>query len=161
MIAPGGRLAMASANIIFDNSQRHLTLDHVLVHLRDECGLPASAGEWSGFGQVVSQVHVQTDPPIALQLNENPSSVPEEIAELLDDEGDALDERSRTAARNCRSRIEVVGCEPTEVLELSSGGMLTRTPQVGLDGLDVRAVLRRVAAFVDGWCYDNVNGRWL
>ncbi len=152
---------MASAHIIFDNSERRITLDRLLAYLRDECGLSATLGEWRFFNHVVPQVHVQTTPPIALQVNEDPSYVPEETTELLDNEGDALDERSRAAARNCRSRIEVVSCEPTRLDRFPEGGILTSTPEVDVDAPDVQSVLRRVAGFVNGWCYDNVNGRWV
>lgn len=138
-----------------------MTLDQLLAYLCGECGLRANLGEWRFFDQVVPQIHIRTTTPIALQINEDPSYVPEEIIELLDDEGDALDERSRAAARNCRSRIEVVSCEPTRIDRFPEGGILTSTPEVDLDAPDVQSVLRRVTGFVNGWCYDNGNGRWI
>jgi hypothetical protein len=149
------------AFIIFDNSERRITLEHLLTYLRDECGLPASLGEWQFFDQVVPQVECGTTPPVAFQLNERPDSVPEEITELLDHAGEALDEPSRVRARRCRSRIDVVSCQSTRIDRFAEGGILTSTPEVDLDEPKVQSVLRRVTTLVNGWCYDNVNGGWI
>lgn len=147
--------------IIFDNSERAIGLEDLLTFLREECGLVASLGEWRGFNTIVPQVHVQTAPPVALQINDDPSYVPEEIRELLDDAGDELDERSRAAARVCRSRVEVMSCEPTDVTVFPRGGMLVSTPNAEVEAAEVRSMLRRLSGFLKGWCYDNVNGGWI
>ena len=152
---------MASAYIIFDNTQRRLTPDHLLAYLRDECGVAASLGEWRFFDRVVTRVHVATTPAIALQINENPICVPEGISELLLDAGEALGEQSRAAAGLCRSRVEVVSTEPTEIMPLSAGGIMTHTPEAELGTPAVQSVLRHLTEFLNGWCYDNVNGQWI
>ena len=104
---------MASAFIIFDNSQRRLTLPGIFSQIRDSIGFDCTMTEWRFGESVVPQIRVGTMPPIALQLDEHPDIVPEEIQEMLDSDGDFFDETSLTAARRCRSRVEVVSCEPT------------------------------------------------
>lgn len=152
---------MASAYIIFDNSQRAVRLEDLLNFLREECGLAASLAEWRFFDQVVPQVHVETRPPIALQINEDPDDVPQEISELLDFAGDSLDERSRAAARSCGSRVEILACQPTQVTQFPQGGMLLRTPEADVSAPEVQSVLRQLSKFLGGWCFDNVNGGWI
>ena len=99
--------------MIFDNSQRRLTLPDIFSQLRDSVGFDCTMTEWRFGESVVRQIRVGTVPPIALQLDEHPDIVPEEIQEMLDSDGDFFDETSLTAARRCRSRVEVVSCEPT------------------------------------------------
>jgi hypothetical protein len=151
---------MASAFIIFDNSQRRLTLPDIFSQLSDSIGFECAMTEWRFGESVVPQIRVGTVPPIALQLDEHPDIVPQEIQEMLDSDGDVFDEASRAAARRCRSRIEVVSCEPTQIERLREGGIVTHTPNADMDSPGVQSALRQVADFLCGWTYDNINGRW-
>lgn len=152
---------MASAFIIFDNSQRRLTFEDILQRLRDSVGFDCAVSEWRFGESVVPQIRIATVPPIALQLDEDPDIVPGEIQELLDSEANSFDEASLTAARRCRSRVEVVSCEPTQVEPFPGGGIVTHSPNADLDSPDVRLALHRAAAVLRGWAYDNINGGWI
>jgi len=152
---------MASAFIIFDNSQKRLTLPIMFSQLRDLVGLDCAMSEWRFDESVVPQIRVVTVPPIALQLDEHPDIVPEEIQEMLDSGGDFFSADSLAAARRCRSRIEIVSCEPTQTERLREGGIVSHTPNANMDSPDVRSAIRRVADFLHGWIYDNINGRWI
>lgn len=151
---------MASAFIVFDNSQRRLALPDIFSQLRDSIGFDCAMTEWRFGDSVVPQIRVATVPPIALQLDEHPDIVPEEIQELLDSDGDRFDEPSLAAARRCRSRVEVVSCEPTQMARFPEGGMVTHAPNADMDSADAQLALRRVADFLRGWTYDNIHGRW-
>jgi hypothetical protein len=152
---------MASAFIIFDNSQRRLTLPDIFLQLRDSVGFDCAMTEWRFGESVVPQIRVATAPPIALQLDEDPDIVPEEIQEMLDSDADSFDEGSLAAARRCRSRVEIVSCEPTQAEHFPEGGIVTHSPNVDMDSADVQLALRRFTDFLRGWGYDNINGRWM
>ena len=151
---------MASAFIIFENRQ-HLALPNILAKLRDLIGFDCQEAEWRFGERVVAQIRVATVPPIALQLDEDPDIVPEEIQEMLDSDARYFEKSALTAARRCRSRVEVVSCEPTRVGRFPEGGTLTHSPNADMDSPDVQLAVRRIAAALQGWAYDNVNGRWL
>lgn len=152
---------MASALIIFDNSQRRLTLPDIFSQLRDSVGFDYAMTEWRFAGRVIPQIRVATVPPIALELDEQPDIVSGEIQEMLDSQADCFDAGSLAAARCCRSRVEVVSCEPTQIEHFPEGGIVTHSPRADMDSPDVQLALRRVKAFLRGWAYDNINGRWI
>jgi len=152
---------MASAFIIFNNSQRRLTLPIMFSQLPELVGFDCTMSEWRFGESAVPQIRVATVPPIALQLDEHPDIVPDEIQEMLDSHGDSFSEDSLAAARRCRSRFEIVSCEPTQTEHLREGGIVCHTPNADMNSPDVRSALRRVADFLHGWVYDSINGRWM
>ncbi len=117
--------------------------------------------EWKFGASAVPQIRIGTIPPIALQLDEEPERVPDEIQELLDDYGDLLDETALAAARYSRSRLDVVSCEQSRIDHFPEGGILVRTPNAELDSPNVQLALGQIAGVVRGWVFDNINGRWL
>lgn len=152
---------MASAFIIFDNSQAQLSLSNLHTQLHQKLSLQCVMSEWRFASTVIPQIRLDTIPPIALQLDEDPSIVPEEIQELLDDCGDDLGEVALFAARICRSRLDVVSCEETQIDHFSEDGICVRTPNADIESPSVQEALCQVAEIVHGWVFDNINGRWL
>jgi len=119
---------MASAFIIFNNSQRRLTLPIMFSQLPELVGFDCTMSECRFGESAVPQIRVATVPPIALQLDEHPDIVPDEIQEMLDSHGDSFSEDSLAAARRCRSRFEIVSCEPTQTEHLREGGIVCSRP---------------------------------
>lgn len=155
---------MSAAQIIYEDTERKVTLDYLMRTLEACLPYKASLTEWRGFGAVIPQVKIETDPPFAIQIADNPEYVPEEIQEYADtaDEEKTLPPESVTALRRCRSRLEIVTCRPTSIVQGGAGGILTWQPtDVDPSIPEVRAIILFLANLLGGFAHDDLNAGWI
>jgi len=153
-----------SARIIFNASTNPVTLEV----LRDRLGLllpyKCELDSLDYFGHTIPQLVIHTRVPIALQLEEDPEIVLEEISEMVTDAEDEgfFDEKTREQMRQCTAAIDLHTTTPPKVSHFEEGGMLISTPNdVDPRDHEIERILLSVASFVKGWVYDNLNGGWI
>ena len=117
---------------------------------------------WRGFGKEVPQLRIETNPPVALQINDH-ESVLEENQETANDAADVgdLDTEMVELIRRCDARIELVAAEPTRAIGVEHTGLVTWTPNLDASSPEVRRVVLFLSKHLGGIAYDNVDGEWI
>lgn len=114
------------------------------------------------LGSVIPQLRIYASRNIALQLEDDPEYVPEEIQEMAKDartEAILSDDILRKMAL-CDSRIDLHTCASTEVHEVYNQGFVFYEPaDIDPSEYDVLNILLLINKYVNGFLWDNINGR--
>jgi hypothetical protein len=145
---------VAGAFIYYDSSRTPLSLPS-LRRVLEEAGYRCAPGQWRYPTEVVEQLHVQTSPPFALQVDEADEIVSEEIDEMLEDEDLALPEESIARLRVCNARLEVVSTEQPVIEHTAAGGVVSYTPEPDLSSAEVQSALAHLTENVHGVLWRN------
>lgn len=148
----------SAAQIIFNNRSNPTDLDKLMGFLAKVVTHRVSKTQWVGFSTAIPQLLVETTPPFTIQIEDDPGYVPEEIAEIVDNEEEPLSPSQRERLRQCNVRLDVMSTVPPPSGESSSGIFVIA--QTNLDpSLPVVAhVLESIAKHLNGFVVDCVNG---
>jgi len=140
---------MAFACILVDNRSRRPTLEDLRNHLA-RANIPCRMGEWRFLDQTVPQLEFQTEPPFALQLNDDSETVTAETLEMIEDRCPPFSAEQLSALQCSDARIEVVSGAQPEIDNLPGGGILSFTPEAELNSAETQRLLRAVASYING-----------
>lgn len=162
--------AIAAAEIAFVNDRTEPILEWLALELPKRLEFPISKTQWKGLTLTIPQLRVETRPvALTLQLDEDPSVVPQEIAELSELFKPVLNQTAIAYLARVRSRLDVMSAtaDPPKV----SGKQLSLTAATDLDprAPDVDRLLTAVSDLTNGFAFDLVNlavrvpgsGRWI
>jgi hypothetical protein len=150
---------MASALVIMDESAGALDLEDIRVAIRDSTPFSCSYTAWQRFGVSIPQIKVETSVLLTIQINGDPSYVPEEIRELADDVAPLLAPDSGHRLRRATRRLEIRSATPESAWLVGRSSLLTAdATDLDTRAADVRQVLESLADAVQGWVFDCQHG---
>lgn len=150
---------IAAAQVVFSNQRGDACLAWLSAEL-EKAGVSCSPTEWRGYGAVVPQLLVPTAPvPLTVQVDDDPSYVPDEIAELAEDARPVLSPPHHAKLAQCNARLDVMSTTPAKTTETDAA--ITVVAQTDLDPRqpEVERVLILLSTITAGFVVDCVHGR--
>ena len=150
---------IAAAQVIFCNQSGEACLDWLALEL-ERGGVSSSPTEWRGYEVVVPQLLISTAPvPLTVQVDADPSYVPDEIAELAEEAKSILPVDLHEMLARCDARLDIMSTTPPRTAETESA--ITVFAQSDLDPAqpDVERVLLLLSVITGGFLIDCINGR--
>jgi hypothetical protein len=150
---------MATALVVMDESAGALDLEDIRLAVRASTPFSCSYTAWQRFGVSIPQIKVETSVPLTIQINGDPSYVPEEIQELAEDVALLLPPESAHRLRRATRRLEIRSATPESAWFVGSSSLLTAdASDLDTRAADVRQVLESLADAVQGWVFDCQHG---
>lgn len=149
---------MQSARIWFQQGRPPFDLVRLKENL-EALGLTVRRTEWRFQHIAIPQLHVATDPPFLVQMNDDEYII-EEAEEFAELHKVALTPDAYAKLRTCDARFEIG--DGNEAAVTTADGVFSFAGWTSLDpGLpEVRRIFISITTAVDGVFEDNVNGLW-
>ncbi|HKR59218.1 MAG TPA: hypothetical protein VJS64_05750 [Pyrinomonadaceae bacterium] len=153
--------SVVAAQVIFRQSSPPIDLEDLLARLQTRLSYPCSRTKWVGLTTTIPQIRISTPTLMFLQIEDDPSYVPEEIREIAETAKESFDAATASRIAKCDVRIDILGpaidspLQDKRSLEVGAAKLLDPSRP------EIDATLRVIADTVGGYVYDNVNGKWL
>jgi hypothetical protein len=154
---------MSIVRIIFESHGPPTSLPAICSQLRGSTSYDCELVSLPYLNARIPQIRINTHPCIALQLEDDPEIIVEEIQEMVTEAEEEyhFDEDQLGRMRRCSAAIDLYTCSPMRIDHLPAGGMLFSTPNdVDPRAPEIRAVIALLTRILSGWAYDNLNGGW-
>lgn len=149
----------SSAHIFYDSSLHTVTLQTVAEVISAETRWRVEIAEWRGSGLVIPQLLVLTAIPFLIQIENDPTWVPQENLEFGEWAG--LSKNSAVFAQlgKCDARLAIQSTQPDQVT-IGEGSLVVSTLGTAVDPSNpaIAAVLAVVGRKINGLLNDCVNG---
>lgn len=152
---------IAAAHIIFDGSSGSTELAEIMNHLQGNIPFSCELTEWRGYTTVITQIRVETNVPLTIQIDDDPEYVPEEIQEMAADAEGVLDKAEVARLKRCRIRLDIMSATSPRIEETADSISIYAETDLDPADADVRTVLLTLADYLDGYVFDCVNGKWI
>ncbi len=149
---------LPAAVIFFENPHGDACLSWLLGELPKHVRFNCSHTEWHGFTTVIPQILVETVPvALTIQVEDDPD--PGEIQELLEDLGSRISAQLAARLRRCDCEFIILSATPTPLRVTDDAIIVVHQTDLDPASAYVDQVLLALAALVDGFIVDCVNGR--
>ncbi|WP_295531498.1 hypothetical protein [uncultured Thioclava sp.] len=149
---------MQSARIWFKRGQQPFDLLRLKEFL-EASGLTVRNTEWQLQSYIVPQLHIATEQPFLIQLNDD-EYVDEEAEEFSEWHKNDLAPETFLKLNECNVRFEIG--DGNDTVLTTSEGIFSFVGQTSLDPSlpEMRRIFISITEAVDGVFEDNVNGFW-
>ncbi|HEX3552977.1 MAG TPA: hypothetical protein VIA62_07080 [Thermoanaerobaculia bacterium] len=153
---------LAAAVIPYVPEEHDFSLQDLLKHLTSKLSVECELIEVEEYGEPIPEIQVKTSTPLSIRIEDDAELVDDDLGYLAENGEGVLPIDWFDVLLRCTARLEV-GESEEEWVEPDENGIMELDVYSNLDLTlpDVRAVVRELARFVDGFAYDYVNDEWL
>lgn len=148
----------SSAHICYDSRLHAVTLQTVAEVISAETQWRVVDTEWRGFGVVIPQLLVLTPIPFLIQIENDPTWVPQENLEFGEWAGLSKDSAVFAQLEKCDARLAIQSTQPDQVT-IGEESLVVSTLGTAIDprNPEIAAVLAVVGRKINGLLNDCVN----
>jgi len=155
-------MTIAAAQVLMQNEHGTDLLDWLFEHLSAKHGPRCFRTEWRGFGSVIPQIGVATQPVgLTIQVDADPEYVPAERDELADELTSKVPGAVVQRVRLSDCRLDIMSVNPNEPIITDEAIITVGSTDLDPVATEVDEVLRELVALTGGAAVDCVNGRFL
>lgn len=155
-------MTIAAAQVLVRNTHPDDLLGWLFGALSATYGSRCFRTEWRGFGSVIPQIGVATQPVgLTIQVDADPDYVPAERDELADELTPHFPTTVVDRVRSSDCRLDIMSATPNEPLVTDDAIIALASTDLDPLAADVDEVVRQLVALTHGTALDCVNGRFL
>ncbi len=149
---------ITSAHICYESAGTHIDLASLADLIETRTTFKVVKTEWRGFGQVVPQLMVLTSTPFLVQIEDDPSWVPDENREFAEWAGLSEDSELYLKLSRCDARLAIQSTDQDQVA-ITNESITVFSFGCAVDPKDheISNVLKLIGKNISGILNDCVN----